>query len=89
NLANEVLSCSGIGQGSHIINPATGQPITDRTGCWVRLKESAALADALSTAGMIMATEDIESMSKELLDSGIMLITADGTQQPFDNWNTD
>ncbi|MHC4926019.1 MAG: FAD:protein FMN transferase, partial [Planctomycetota bacterium] len=37
NLANEVLSCSGIGQGSHIINPATGQPITDRTGCWVRL----------------------------------------------------
>lgn len=88
-LANEVLSCSGTGKGKHIINPATGRPVTDRTACWVRLNKSAALADALSTAGMILPTESIKTITQKLPDAGMMLITTEDTQQAFGNWDND
>ena len=66
NLQNEILSCSGIRFGRHVINPATGTPITDRQMCWIKTSQNAAMADALSTAAMIMPMEDINKLSNEI-----------------------
>lgn len=78
-IKNEVLSCSGLQGGQHIINPFTGQPVNDRRACWVRLKENAALADALTTAGMIMPVEKYKVLQGALSDLSIMvLITPEG-----------
>jgi thiamine biosynthesis lipoprotein ApbE len=52
-LANQALSASSIVRKSHIINPSTGKPVTDRLACWVFAADGAA-GDALSTAVMIM-----------------------------------
>lgn len=73
-LANEVFSCSGIEQDGHIINPFSGQPVTDRKACWIRMKESAALADALSTAGMIMPMEQFEKIRTGVPDFAAMIL---------------
>ena len=78
-LANEVMSCSGLQRGGHIINPFTGKPVTDRRACWVRLSQNAALADALSTAVMIMPVEKIQAVQEGLEDLSIMLLGADTT----------
>jgi thiamine biosynthesis lipoprotein ApbE len=73
-MENEVLSCSGLQQGQHIINPFTGQPVTDRKACWIRIKSNAALADALTTAGMIMPLEKIQLMQKQTPEMAVMLL---------------
>ena len=73
-MAEEVLSCSGLQQGEHIINPFTGKPVSDRRACWIRLPQNAALADALSTAGMIMSVEDISQMQNHLEGCSVMIL---------------
>jgi uncharacterized protein (TIGR03663 family) len=80
-LEKEVFSCSGIEAGRHIINPLTGQPVTDRKACWIRLKENAALADALTTAGMIMPLEKIYNLSVRIPDISLMLLMTSGDTQ--------
>ncbi len=84
DVANEVLSSSGIAKGRHIINPHTGNPVTDRQGAWIRLKNSAALADALSTAAMIMPIEKVELLINATEESGALLIlnSDDSTDNP-------
>ena len=77
-LANEALSCSGLQQGGHIINPFTSQPVTDRIACWVRLAQNAAMCDAVSTAGMIMPIEKIQAMQEKQPDLSVMLLMAEG-----------
>jgi len=81
-MKNEVLSCSGLERGRHIINPFTGQPITDRRACWVHMKSNAALADALTTAGMIMSIEKIRSLQEEIPEMAIMLLMVTEEQKP-------
>ncbi|MBL7215037.1 MAG: FAD:protein FMN transferase, partial [Phycisphaerae bacterium] len=90
-LTNEVLSCSGLEKGGHIIDPSTGKPVTDRIACWVRLSESAALADALSTAGMIVPLDKIQDLTHEFPDIFLMLImdsadTGSGELLKFGRW---
>jgi thiamine biosynthesis lipoprotein len=80
-LEEEVFSCSGIEAGRHIINPLTGQPVTDRKACWIRLKENAALADALTTAGMIMPLEKIHNLPVRIPDISLMLLMTSGDTQ--------
>jgi uncharacterized protein (TIGR03663 family) len=80
-LEEEVFSCSGIEAGQHIINPSTGQAVTDRKACWVRLKENAALADALTTAGMIMPLEKIRRLPADVSDLSLMLLITSGDAQ--------
>ena len=60
-LKGQALSASGFEvQGQHIIDPRTGQPVeTERQRTWVQT-ESAALADALSTAALVMSDEEIK-----------------------------
>lgn len=78
-IKNEVLSCSGLQGGEHIIDPFTGLAVADRRACWIRLKENAALADALTTAGMIMPVDQYPFLREALSDMSIMvLITPEG-----------
>ncbi len=78
-LANEVLSCSGLEKGGHIIDPATGKPPTGRVSAWVRLPQSAALADALSTAVMIMPLEKIQQLPRHISGLSVLLVMAPDT----------
>lgn len=73
-LANEVLSCSGLEKGGHIIDPATGKPPTGKTACWLRLPQSAAMADALSTAVMIMPMDKIRQMTQDMPELSLLLV---------------
>ncbi|HPD14112.1 MAG TPA: FAD:protein FMN transferase [Planctomycetota bacterium] len=60
-LANQALGASGLGvKGSHIIDPRTGRPAEGRLRAWA-IAPSAAVADALSTAFMVMGDEEIRS----------------------------
>lgn len=74
NSANEVFSCSGFQKEGHIIDPETGIPATGRAACWVRLPGSAALADALSTAGMIMPLSGLRNVSDRVPDISLMCL---------------
>ncbi len=60
HLKNQALSGSGTEvKGAHIINPKTGKPATRHLAAWA-IHPSAATADALSTAFMMMAPEKIK-----------------------------
>jgi uncharacterized protein (TIGR03663 family) len=81
-LQNEVFSCSGLQGGQHIINPLTGQAVSDRRACWIRMKENAALADALSTAGMMMPIQDLHSLQDALPGLSVMLLKTSRGDSP-------
>jgi thiamine biosynthesis lipoprotein len=55
----KALGGSGIKKGKHIIDPRTGHPARTRRAAWV-CSDSATESDAVSTACMIMTTEEIE-----------------------------
>jgi thiamine biosynthesis lipoprotein len=71
-----VLSASGLRKGDHILDPRTGEPARDRIATWVALPRpriaepvadgprvaAAAVADALTTAFMLLSTEEIEGL---------------------------
>ena len=58
-LDDAAMSASGTAvQGFHIIDPRTRRPATHRTRCWAKAP-TAAEADALSTAFMVMADAEI------------------------------
>jgi uncharacterized protein (TIGR03663 family) len=88
-LEEEVFSCSGIEAGRHIINPFTGRPVTDRKACWVRMKENAALADALTTAGMIMPIDKIWNLPAKVPDLSLMVLADNHTEGvlKIGNWS--
>jgi thiamine biosynthesis lipoprotein len=59
-LSGRALSGSGTEvKGQHILDPRTGAPATGHAAAWA-LHPDAAGADALSTAFMVMKTEDVE-----------------------------
>jgi len=73
-LKNEALSASGFEvQGQHIVDPRTGAPVeTDRQRTWVQT-ESAALADALSTATLVMSDDEIGEFCEAHPDVSVMM----------------
>lgn len=75
-MADQSLSCSGLQRGSHIINPANGKPIADKRAVWLLTRDSAAVADALTTALMVMPVEAIESFAKSCPNNEIIVIPA-------------
>jgi thiamine biosynthesis lipoprotein ApbE len=81
-MKNEVFSCSGLQGGQHIINPFTGQAVSDRRACWMRLKENAALVDALTTAGMIMPVGNLHSLQDALPGLSVMVLMTPQDQSP-------
>ena len=59
NLHDRALGSSGLQQGQHIIDPRTGRPVEGRRAAWSSAPD-AGTADALSTAFMIMSSQQIE-----------------------------
>ena len=60
-LANQALSASGLGaRGSHVVDPRTGRPASSRRRAWA-IAPTAALADALSTAFLVMTDAEIRT----------------------------
>jgi len=58
-LKNEALSGSGKQvKGDHILDPRTGYPVRGRLAAW-SIAPTAAVADALSTAFMVLSTEEV------------------------------
>jgi len=65
-LLNEALSGSGKRvKGEHIVNPRTGFPTRKHVAAWA-IAPSAAVADALSTAFMVMSTSEVVELCKKM-----------------------
>lgn len=58
-LQRRALSGSGMQKGRHIIDPRTAQPVTGRLAAW-SCASTAAMADGLSTAFMVMSDDEIK-----------------------------
>jgi thiamine biosynthesis lipoprotein len=59
NLVDFSMSASGLRKGQHIINPRSGKPAKSKLGAWATTK-TAAEADALSTAFMVMPVNKVK-----------------------------
>jgi thiamine biosynthesis lipoprotein len=59
-LAGASISGSGVEKGRHIIDPRTGEPAEGKSATW-SIAPDAARADALSTAFMIMTSEEVKN----------------------------
>ena len=57
-LKNQTMSESGLQKGFHIIDPRTAQPINTNRGAWT-FAPTAAISDGLSTAFLIMDSEEV------------------------------
>jgi len=68
------LGGSGVQKGGHIISPRTGRPIEGKRAAWSAAPD-AAMADALSTAFMIMDTDEIHQYCSLHSDRRAMVIS--------------
>ncbi len=76
-LADIALSGSGTEvKGAHILDPRTGEPARGHIAAWAA-HPSAAVADALSTAFMVMATAEVEALCRRRPEVWA-LVVADG-----------
>jgi len=75
-LKEEGLGGSGIKKGRHIIDPRSCLPVAGRRAAWV-LADSATKSDALSTACMVMSTEQITEYA--LSDPRLWAIIVEGS----------
>ena len=91
-LHNRALSGSGIKKGGHIIDPRKAQPVEGKIASW-SCTSNAAMADALSTAFMIMDSDEIEKYCSDHPDNAAMIILDDkdknnqNTIKRFGQWN--
>ena len=72
NLADRAISASGLRKGQHIINPRSGKPVT-RPGAW-SIAKTAAEADTLSTAFMVMPINAVQSFCEKHKDASALLV---------------
>jgi len=66
-LQNEAVSGSGLQKGRHIIDPRTARPLQKDVVTWA-LARNAAASDGLSTAFMILDTDETESICRKRPD---------------------
>lgn len=72
-LADRALSGSGVElHGRHILDPRTGRPAARKAGTWA-LAPTAAEADALSTAFMVMSLEEVAAFAAARPDVAAMV----------------
>ncbi len=77
DLREAALSGSGVQvQGAHIIDPRTGQPARAALAAWA-LAPTAGVADALSTAFMVMAREEIAAYCRAHAGIGAAIMPVD------------
>jgi thiamine biosynthesis lipoprotein len=82
-LRNQALSGSGTEvKGQHIRDPKAGDPATAHLAAWVS-HPRAAVADALSTAFMVMSTPDVERYCEDHPDVWALVIGQDGQGRLF------
>jgi len=84
---------SGLEWGPHIIDTKTNAPVQDNFAAWV-VGCDATLADALSTAFMIMSTEQAENYCRKNPDVAAMVMQGKAAEQEkqivrFGNWPGD
>jgi len=72
-LAGQALSASGIKKGRHIIAPPLGEPATNMLAAWA-LAETAAVADALSTAFMAMTIDEVRDFCESHMTVAALLL---------------
>jgi len=72
--------------GAHIIDPRTGGPASGALAAWA-FAESATLADALSTAFMVLKPEQVRACCKRL-KVGAVLLTGDRQAPVFRRFGT-
>ena len=63
------LAASGIRKRDHIVDPRSGDPVRRRRGAWVTIgrtegSAAAAVADALTTACMLLGGDEIEQLCR-------------------------
>jgi thiamine biosynthesis lipoprotein len=76
HLCDMALSGSGFAvRGRHIMNPRTGQPVTDKTATWACCN-SAAVSDCLSTAFVVMPIAEVEAYCAAHKNVGAIIIEA-------------
>ncbi len=87
HLSGRALSASGICKGPHIINPRSGKPVT-RYGAWAAA-QTAAAADALSTAFMVMSVDKIRAFCSAHPDTSALLVNkkVGGRLSRFGQWD--
>ena len=82
-LKDRAVSGSGTEvKGDHIFDPRTNKPATGHLGAWVS-HQSAAVADALSTAFMVMNTEEVRTYCKEHPDVWALVVVDPKTCEIF------
>jgi len=78
------VALSGSGRklrGEHIIDPRSGRPADDKLGAWA-LAPSAALADALSTAFMVMTPQEVAGYCRKHAGvSALLVLESDGQRE--------
>lgn len=72
-LAGRALSASGLQKGPHIINPHSGRPARGKMACWATAK-TAAVADALSTAFMVMSLDEIQDYCQNHAETSYVVV---------------
>ena len=82
-LKNRSVSGSGIRKGQHIIDPRTGKPVDGRLAAWALAPDSTT-SDVLSTAFMIMTTEEIESICSNQDEIKALIVTKENDEKKFD-----
>lgn len=85
HLRDRALSGSGLEQGPHIIDARSGRPVEGVTAAWTSAP-TAAIADALSTAFMVMAPAEVDAYCQGHADSMALLVLEASTPgAPGDN----
>jgi thiamine biosynthesis lipoprotein len=83
------ISASGIRtQGAHIVDPRTGLPVTGRMAAWVSLEmdgrsSPGALAEAFSTAFMILSAAEVEAIRASHPGMEAWLLETEGTLHAY------
>ena len=89
-LCDRSLSGSGIYvKGRHILDPRTGRPAAGKIAGWA-IHPSATIADALSTAFMVMTPDKVESYCRKHPEASAMLVLetpGEPTRLRFGKWN--
>ena len=84
------ISGSGVEKGSHIIDPRSGRPVQNSVAAW-SVAETGAVADALSTAFMVMTLPEVRQYGRLHDTTRALLVQPEGAAGehivPVGNWS--
>jgi thiamine biosynthesis lipoprotein len=87
-LKNRAIGASGLVQAEHVIDPRTGGRVKNKLITWA-VAPMAGVADALSTAFMVMRPEQIERYCREHQHVSAIIVAKEGAIQRFGIWEQD